>query len=35
MLSNVLRRLSGRLFRVAVVIATRATQHLQSWTPSL
>ena len=35
MLSNVRRRLSGRLFRVAVVIARHATQSFQNWTPSL
>jgi hypothetical protein len=35
MLSNVARRLSGRLFRVAVVIARHATQSFQNWTPSL
>ena len=35
MLTDLLRRLSGRLFSVAVVTARHATQIFQNWTPGL
>ena len=35
MLTDFLRRLSGRFFGVAVVIARRATQIFENWTPGL